>query len=78
MRAPAHLLNLVAFLAVLGAIVLLSLQGGDTDLSIMTGLIGVLGSFRPWNSAAPPGELQAKITNSEAEPVPVRPNEGTS
>lgn len=40
--------NLIAFLAVVGAIVALALIGGTgSDLAIMTGLIGVLGTFRP-------------------------------
>jgi hypothetical protein len=49
-----HLFNLVAFLAVLTAIVLLSLAGKATDLAIMTGLVGILGSFKPWGMSAPP------------------------
>jgi hypothetical protein len=48
-----HTHNLVAFLAVLTAIVLLALAGKATDLAIMTGLVGVLGSFKPWGSVAP-------------------------
>lgn len=40
--------NLIAFLAVVAAIVALALIGGTgSDLAIMTGLIGVLGTFRP-------------------------------
>ena len=43
--------NLIAFLAVIVAIVILSVSGAftskPTDLAIMTGLIGVLGTFRP-------------------------------
>ena len=43
--------NLVAFLAIILAIVILSAIGAVTgkpaDLAIMTGLIGVLGTFRP-------------------------------
>lgn len=50
-----HLYNLAAFLAVIIAIVALALLGnGKTDLAIMTGLVGVLGSFKPWGSAPPP------------------------
>ncbi len=50
-----HFFNLVAFLAVLVSIVVLALAGKATDLAIMTGLVGILGSFRPWG-AAPPAE----------------------
>lgn len=39
--------NLIAFLALVGAIVALALWGERTDLAIMTGLVGVLGTFRP-------------------------------
>lgn len=60
MRVPlfcsVHLFNLVAFLAVLGSIVVLSLAGKATDLAIMTGLVGILGSFKPWGLSAPPEE----------------------
>jgi len=48
--------NLVAFLAVLGAIVTLCLAGKATDLAVITGLVGVLGSFRPWGAATPSSE----------------------
>lgn len=40
-------LNLIAFLATLLAITVLALAG-RSDAAILTGLIGVLGSFRPW------------------------------
>lgn len=43
--------NLIAFLAIIVALVILSGLGAFTgkpaDLAIMTGLIGVLGTFRP-------------------------------
>lgn len=42
-----HWHNLIAFLAVLAAIVALSVWA-EADLAIVTGLVGVLGSFRPW------------------------------
>jgi hypothetical protein len=45
-----HGFNLIAFLAVLGSIVWLALAGEGTDLAIMTGLVGILGTFRPWSS----------------------------
>jgi hypothetical protein len=50
---PAHLYNLIAFLAVLLAITGLAVFGEGTDLAIMTGLVGVLGTFRPWGATAP-------------------------
>ena len=43
--------NIIAFLSLVVAIVILSAIGArtgkPTDLAIMTGLIGVLGTFRP-------------------------------
>lgn len=48
--------NLIAFLALIVAIVILSAIGArtgkPTDLAIMTGLIGVLGTFRPRSATA--------------------------
>lgn len=48
--------NLIAFLALVVAIVILSAIGArtgkPTDLAIMTGLIGVLGTFRPKTSTS--------------------------
>ncbi len=48
--------NLIAFLAIIVALVILSALGAFTgkpaDLAIMTGLIGVLGTFRPKNPPA--------------------------
>jgi hypothetical protein len=62
-----HLFNLVAFIAVIVSIVVLALAGdGKTDLAIMTGLVGVLGSFKPWGSA-PPQEEQKKAPDSAKE-----------
>lgn len=47
--------NLIAFLSLILAIVILSAIGARTgkpaDLAIMTGLIGVLGTFRPKSPA---------------------------
>lgn len=49
--------NLIAFLSVVAAIVALAIiaawKGTQTDLAIMTGLIGVLGTFRPAPRQAP-------------------------
>lgn len=53
MNYRIHLYNLVAFLAVLAAILLITLLGKDVDIAILTGLVGVLGSFRPWGLTAP-------------------------
>lgn len=48
--------NLIAFLAIIAALVILSALGAFTgkpaDLAIMTGLIGVLGTFRPKSPTA--------------------------
>lgn len=48
--------NLIAFLAIIIALVVLSALGAFTgkpaDLAIMTGLIGVLGTFRPKSATA--------------------------
>jgi hypothetical protein len=46
-QCSVAVLNLVAFLAVLLVIGALALWGKG-DAAIMTGLVGVLGSFRPW------------------------------
>lgn len=66
-----HLFNLVAFLAVLVAIVLLSLAGKSTDLAIMTGLVGILGSFKPWGMSALPDGQKVEIDQPPNKPVPV-------
>lgn len=50
--------QLVSFLAVLVAIVVLALASSKPDLSIMTGLVGVLGSFRPWGVGEKKGEAE--------------------
>ena len=47
LRCSTALLSLVAFLAVLLTIAVLALAGRN-DAAILTGLVGVLGSFRPW------------------------------
>lgn len=52
MRSPAAL-NLIAFLALLLAITVLALAGRG-DAAILTGLVGVLGSFRPWSAQQEP------------------------
>lgn len=46
-QCSVAVLNLIAFLATLAAIVVLTLAG-EKDAAILTGLVGVLGSFRPW------------------------------
>jgi hypothetical protein len=42
-----HWHNLIAFLAVLFGIVMLTLNGKAQD-AVVVGLVGVLGTFRPW------------------------------
>ena len=49
-----HLFNFLAFGLVVTAIVVLALAGKATDLAIMTGLVGVLGSFKPWGAQSAP------------------------
>jgi hypothetical protein len=60
-----HTYNLIAFLCVLGAIVALSLLG-QRDLAVITGLVGILGSFKPWGSAPSKDEGPSGTT---ADPV---------
>lgn len=58
--------NLIAFLSVVSAIVALALIGGTgSDLAIMTGLIGVLGTFRPRE------RTKAEPTGTPGDPVSV-------
>ncbi len=66
-----HLFNLVAFLAVLVALIVLALAGKATDLAIMTGLIGILGSFKPWGSSPVGGTQDVNVTNTDEERIPV-------
>lgn len=63
--------NLVAFIGVLFLIGWLAYRPSGTDLAIMTGLVGVLGSFRPWLTAS----TETKITNTPTEPVPTQPQD---
>lgn len=55
-QCSVAVLNLVAFIAVLLSIVVLALAGKN-DAAILTGLVGVLGSFRPWTQ---PDHAQAE------------------
>lgn len=77
-----HTHNLIAFIAVLGAIVILALAGKATDLAIMTGLVGVLGSFKPWGSMPPSDgpkgtkEDPLAIEGSNNDKKPVHTTEG--
>lgn len=48
-RCSVALLNLIAFLAVLLTIAFLAFAGKGSE-AIMTGLVGVVGSFRPWQA----------------------------
>lgn len=56
-------LNLIAFLAVLIAIVVLAYAGKGSE-AVMVGLIGVIGSFRPWN-------VNQSATGKKDDPVNV-------
>jgi hypothetical protein len=68
MKSPIQcstaVLNLIAFLAVLLVIGALAMWGKG-DAAIMTGLIGVVGSFRPWQS-------QDQASGRPADPVNVK------
>jgi len=59
--------NLIAFLSLIAAIVILSAIGARTgkpaDLAIMTGLIGVLGTFRPKSNGTEPAGTPADPVN---------------
>jgi hypothetical protein len=66
-QCSVAVLNLVAFLAVLLVIGALALWGKG-DAAIMTGLIGVLGSFRPWSQ-------QDHATGKPSDPINVKPAE---
>ena len=67
MKLDIHIVNLIGFIAVLVAIVLLALAGKATDLAIMTGLVGVLGTFKPWSSSNPE---QEKTTQDAIAKIP--------
>lgn len=72
MKCSIHMHNLIAFLAVLAAIVALALAGKATDLAIMTGLVGVLGSFKPWGATpAPDGPQDVNVINPPDDPANV-------
>lgn len=62
--------TLIAFCSVLAAVVTLALiaafKGTQTDLAIMTGLIGVLGTFRPRGSTA---NVEQADTVNQAAPT---------
>lgn len=63
--------TLIAFMSVVAAIVALALIGGTgSDLAIMTGLIGVLGTFRP-RTIAPDVPQAVTVANTARDPVPV-------
>lgn len=79
MKLPScnpHVLNLIAFLAVLGAIVALAM-GASRDMAIITGLVGVLGSFRPWSTSIASGEpTDVRVANKPGDPAIVKEAEG--
>lgn len=63
--------TLIAFLAVVGAIVVLAAlaayKGQQTDLAIMTGLIGVLGTFKPRSTVPASNVENAETVNQTTE-----------
>lgn len=71
-----RLTGLIAFIATLVAVVLLSKIGGTgADLAIMTGLIGVLGMLAPGFVPSRDNEQRTpqlvEVANSHENPVPV-------
>jgi hypothetical protein len=61
--------ELIAFLGVLVAIVLLSTVGGTgADLAVMTGLVGVLGGFTAGKRSA---ARKVQINQPADKPIPV-------
>lgn len=70
-----HVLNLVAFLAVLASIVMLA-AGDSPDMAIITGLVGVLGSFRPWSTTIASGTQDVRVANEPSDPANVKESEG--
>lgn len=73
-----HVSNLIAFLAVVVLIGVIMLnRSNSADIAIMTGLIGVLGSFKPWSN---PGPLtkQVEVTNTPENPVQTEQANGNS
>jgi hypothetical protein len=71
MNPPDRTIGLVAFIATLTAIVLLSKIGGSgADLAIMTGLIGVLGMLAP-GLVPSRGNDRQKPSGNPGDPVHV-------
>jgi len=71
MTAPDRTIGLIAFIATLVSVVLLSKIGGSgADLAIMTGLIGVLGMLAP-GLVPSRGNEQSKPTGKPGGPVHV-------
>ncbi|WP_293921177.1 hypothetical protein [Sphingobium sp. UBA5915] len=71
---PDRTTGLIAFIATLIAVVLLSKIGGSgADLAIMTGLIGVLGMLAPGlvPSRGNEGNRKVEIDQPADKPVPV-------
>lgn len=76
MTRPDRTTGLIAFIATLIAVVLLSKIGGSgADLAIMTGLIGVLGMLAP-GLVPSRGNEQRKVEIDQPadKPVPVDPS----
>lgn len=75
MKRPDSLTGLIAFLATLATVVLLSKIGGSgADLAIMTGLIGILGMLAPGlvpSRGKDTPATRVQIDQPANEPVPV-------
>jgi len=65
MNAERH--SIIAFLATLIAIAAITIWGAGTDLAVITGLVGVLGTFRPTNNK-PTGTTESGDVNVGKEP----------
>lgn len=72
-RLTAQVTGLIAFIATLISVVLLSKIGGNgADLAIMTGLIGVLGMLAPGLVPSRGSEPRSvKIDQPSNQPIPV-------
>lgn len=66
-----RVLNLIAFVSVVVLIAYLAKNGRGNE-AIMTGLIGVLGTFKPWTSGNSNEVQPVKQVNDPSDPAMVR------